>query len=318
MTRRASVSDPWSTPVNLGPTVNSPSLDCRPMLSHDGSTLYFCSTRLGNLGGHYGDIYQAPIIPIVDFNGDLKVDKTDMHIMVDHWGENYSLCDIGPTPLGDDIVDIQDIIVLSEHLYRLTAHWELDETDGSIAYDSVGDYDGTLNGNLFWQPNSGMKGGALLFDGVDDYISTPFVLNPSKGSFSVFAWVYCCTQGQVILSQTGDFGGTWLGIDPSGKLMTGFGDMYFGALVSETVITDVQWHHVGFVYDLDSLHRLLYVDGVQVAEDATAVSGVPSDGGMYIGASKDLEAASFFSGMIDDVRIYNQALSAEEIAVLAQ
>ena len=100
--------------------------------------------------------------------------------------------------------------------------------------------------------------------------------------------------------------------------MTGFSEMYFGALVSETVITDGQWHHVGLVYDLDSLHRRLYVDGILVAEDPTIVSGVPSDGGLHIGASNDLDAGTFFFGLIDDIRIYNVALNPDEIASLAQ
>jgi hypothetical protein len=100
--------------------------------------------------------------------------------------------------------------------------------------------------------------------------------------------------------------------------MTGFSDIYFGELVSETVITDLQWHHVGFVYDTDTFHRRLYVDGVLVAEDTTVVSGASSGGGLYIGASKDFDTGAFFSGMIDDVRIYNQALTAEEIAALVQ
>jgi hypothetical protein len=100
--------------------------------------------------------------------------------------------------------------------------------------------------------------------------------------------------------------------------VTGFSDIYFGALESESVITDMQWHHVGFVYDTDTFHRRLYMDGVLVVEDTSAVSGVASDGGLNIGASKDLDSTSFFSGFIDDVRIYNQALSAEEIAALAQ
>lgn len=94
--------------------------------------------------------------------------------------------------------------------------------------------------------------------------------------------------------------------------------MYSGALVSETLITDGQWHHIGFVYDIDTLHRRLYVDGFLVAEDETVVSGMPSDGGLYIGASKNLNAGIFFSGLIDDIRIYNVALSAEEIAASAQ
>jgi hypothetical protein len=43
-----------------------------------------------------------------------------------------------------------------------------------------------------------------------------------------------------------------------------------------------------------------------------------SEGGLYIGASKDLSVGTLFSGFVDDVRIYNQALTAEEIAALVQ
>jgi N-acetylneuraminic acid mutarotase len=255
-----------------------------------------------------------------DLNGDGVVDVADISILVDHWHMDNPLYDIAPAPCGDGIIDIQDMIVLSEHLLPVfAAHWELDETEGSVAYDRIGDNDSTLNGNPFWQPSGGMIGGTLLFDGIDDYVSTPFILNPAEGSFSVFAWIYGWTPGQVIISQTGDFGGTWLGTNPSdGKLMTGFSDINFGALESESVVTDIQWHHVGFVYDMDSFHRRLYVDGILIAEDTTAVSGVPSDSGLFIGASKDLDAGTFFSGFIDDVRIYNKALTAEEIEALAR
>jgi parallel beta-helix repeat protein len=52
-----------------------------------------------------------------DFNVDGIIDATDVCIMVDHWGDNYPLCDIAPLPFGDSIVDIQDLIVLSEYLF---------------------------------------------------------------------------------------------------------------------------------------------------------------------------------------------------------
>jgi len=316
VTRRETQDAEWEPPVNLGPSVNTSSFDAMQSISSDGDILYFCSDRPGGSGNV--DLWQVSIEPVCDFNNDNKVDLADMHIMVDNWGRNYPLCDIGPTPFGDGVVDIHDMMVLAEHLYRFAAHWKLDEAGGDIATDNAGDYDGILIGNPFWQPANGVVGGSLLLDGMDDYIETPFILDPSKGSFSVFAWVYSWTQGQVIVSQKGQSGGTWLGTNPSdGKLISRFSDESFGALFSDSVITDFQWHHVGLVYDMDSLHRLLYVDGVLVAEDATAVSGMPSDGGLYIGASKDLEAGTFFSGMIDDVRIYNQALTAEEIEALA-
>ena len=38
--------------------------------------------------------------------------------MVDHWGTDNSLCDIGPMPWGDGVVDVQDLIVLAEHLFE--------------------------------------------------------------------------------------------------------------------------------------------------------------------------------------------------------
>ena len=315
MARREDRSQPFGAAVALPDGVNTTVGEFGPCLSPDGTVLTFSSNRPGGLGGF--DLWQVSIEPVCDLNNDNKVDSADMHIMVDHWGENYPLCDIGPTPLGDGVVDIQDMIVLAEHLYRLAARWKLDEKAGDIAPDSVGGHDGILYGEPLWQPAGGMKSGFLMLDGIDDYIETPFILDPSEGSFSVFAWVYCWMPGQVIISQKGESGGTWLGTNPSGKLMAGLSDVNFGALESESFITDVQWYHVGFVYDADTLHRRLYVDGILVAEDNSAVAGVPSNEGLYIGASKNLEAGTFFSGMIDDVRIYKQALTTEEIATLA-
>ena len=116
VTMRASANDPWGTPVNLGPMVNSSSHDSTPRISPDGSMLYFGSERPGGFGGPYGDIYQAPIIPIVDFNADGAVDLFDVQALVDHWGTSDSLYDIGPTPMGDGIVDAQDLLVLTQHI----------------------------------------------------------------------------------------------------------------------------------------------------------------------------------------------------------
>jgi hypothetical protein len=55
-----------------------------------------------------------------------------------------------------------------------------------------------------------------------------------------------------------------------------------------------------------------------VSKDTTIAVGVYSDGGFYFGIGKDLDASSFFPGLIDDVCVYDMALSAEEIAALAQ
>ncbi len=328
---RSSTSDVWSSAVPLPVPVNSPQTDGCAGISADGFTFYFASMRGGGSGSV--DTWQAPIIPIVDLNGDRVVNSADMCIIVDHWGEDYPLCDIGPTPIGDGIVDVRDLIVLAEHLfedYRLIAHWKLDEQAGDTAYDSIGEYDATLYGEPTWQTTGGMIDGALQLDGIDDCVETNFILNPADGSFSVFAWLKDGLPGQVIISQadttidtpvgpTTNPGSTWLGANPSdGSLMTGLMDIYFGPLESESVITDGQWHHVGLVFDIIAMKRRLYVDGAEVVVDAGYVGGVQSSGGLYFGAGQALGTGTFFSGLIDDVRIYDAALTAEEIEALAQ
>jgi len=308
MARRASLSDPWQTPVNLGPKVNGPGWQALPRISPDGRTLYFCGTHSGA-----EDAWQAPIIPIVDFNGDEIVDIKDLVTLIESWGKDDPSVDIGPVPWGDGKVDEKDLEVLMSYWGQevndpsLVAHWKLDEADGTIATDSAGTNNATLVGEPLWQPAGGMAGGALQFDGVDDYVETPFILDPIAGSFSVFAWVNGGGPGQVIVSQAG--GVNWLSTDPgNGQLMSDLKmpGRFPGSLRSPVVITDENWHHIGV--SLEGSTLLLYMDDVEVARDTkTSVSAAPSKK-LHIGAGKNLEPGSFWSGLIDDVRIYNRVV----------
>ncbi|MCJ7777481.1 MAG: MBL fold metallo-hydrolase [Sedimentisphaerales bacterium] len=194
--------------------------------------------------------------------------------------------------------------------FSLIAHWKLDDAEGTTAVDSAGDKNGTVNGNPLWKPAGGKIDGALQLDGEGDYISVPFVLNPAGGRFSVFAWIKGGAPGQVILSQIG--GVNWLSADlTAGNLMTdlkpssGRNNL---ALSSQTSIIDNNWHRVGFVWD--GSYRILYVDDVVAAKD-TAPQGAlaGSNGGLQIGADKSLNAAGFWNGLIDDVRIHNRAVT---------
>jgi N-acetylneuraminic acid mutarotase len=55
---------------------------------------------------------------VVDFNGDGIVDSADVSLMIDYWGTDEPFYDIGPMPWGDGIVDVEDLIVLAEHLFE--------------------------------------------------------------------------------------------------------------------------------------------------------------------------------------------------------
>jgi serine/threonine protein kinase/Tol biopolymer transport system component len=107
MTRRASRTASWEQAVNLGPIINSPNADVGPCWAPDGSALYFA----WDWSNRPGKPWKAPITPILDFNGDGKVDAADMAILEADWGKNQSLCDIGPFPWGDGNVDAQDLKV---------------------------------------------------------------------------------------------------------------------------------------------------------------------------------------------------------------
>jgi predicted secreted protein len=138
LTKRSRTNSPWGQPVNLGPIVNGSSSENGPCLSADGSMLYFSSDRAGGSG--LMDMWQVPLIPIVDFDGDGFVDANDMSIMVVHWGEDYSLCDIAPCPFGDGIVDTEDLIVLAEHLFEVfppVEPVEVDEADDGVQVELV-------------------------------------------------------------------------------------------------------------------------------------------------------------------------------------
>jgi len=161
-------------------------------------------------------------------------------------------------------------------------------------------------GNAMWQPDGGRIGGTLAFDGQDDRLSTPFVLEPSEGPFSAFAWIEGGAPGQVVFSRVG--GANWLMASSSGGvLMTDLKSTgrLGKSLASTTVITDGNWHRVGLVWD--GSNRILYVDDVEVARD-TQPSLASSTGKITIGAGSTMLPTSFWKGLIDDVRVYNRVV----------
>ena len=76
MTRRQDTTSAWEPPVNLGPVINTSGQEWSSCVSYDNKTFYFGRVSIG-------DLWQAPILPVVDFNRDNVVNMLDLSILAD-------------------------------------------------------------------------------------------------------------------------------------------------------------------------------------------------------------------------------------------
>jgi Tol biopolymer transport system component len=299
----------WGVPRNLAQEVALPSNAGSPTISPDGYALYFTSDVPEGLGG--SDIWSLEVNPIVDFTGDGQVDDSDVVTMEKYLGADEPACDIAPSLWGDGIVDDLDLAKLREYIGReftdptLIAHWALDESEGVVAHDDAGGREAVVYGYTIWCPSDGVMGGALEFAGVPAFVSAKDVRDPSAGSLSVLAWVKGGKPGQVVVSQQG--GANWLMADADGTLATELqsGGRMANALHSSAVVTDGDWHRIALTWD--GVNRRLYVDDVEVAAD-TQTSLAGSTGNLLLGASAKVALTDFWSGLIDEVRVYSRAV----------
>jgi len=247
-----------------------------------------------------------------DLNGNWRVDEADEAILLAAIDTNDVSADIAPAAKRDGTVDGNDLALLTQYMgteipdLGLIAHWTFDETEGVVAYDMVGQRTATTVGAPLWQPEGGAIGGALELSGGGNFLMTKSVRDPSEGPLSVFVWVKGGAPGQAIVSQQGGAG--WLLADPAaGGLMTELKASRRNAsdLVSEAMITDGDWHRVGFTWDGEI--RVLYVDDAEVTTD-TQPSLAGSTGNLLFGAAARPGPGTYWTGLIDDVRIYNRAV----------
>lgn len=149
-TRRATKDAAWSEPVNLGPPISTAFSDLPGTPSIDGSTLFFASMRPGGQGA--GDMWQAPILPVVDFDRDGKVALSDLTLLVESWGTDDPQRDIGPMPWGDGVVDAADLEVFMNY-WGQEVHYLYDPRQAARPRptdQSISDVEQTVS--LGWMP----------------------------------------------------------------------------------------------------------------------------------------------------------------------
>jgi hypothetical protein len=216
-------------------------------------------------------------------------------------------------------------------------HWQLDECQGTTAYDGSGNgRNGTItigaggtqtaagtcstSSTAWGNGATGKFNSSLNFDGTDDYISVAAFTGQPTGSkpFTTAAWIKPTTHGRNAIicwgSASADqknclrLGTTGDGCSIYNKCLYHY---FYGADVEkETDNLSGAWHHVAVTYS--GTTRTLYLDGRSLGSDSYTPN--VSSTTIYIGQNGS--SGEWFSGQIDDARIYTYALSASQIQKL--
>jgi predicted outer membrane repeat protein len=202
---------------------------------------------------------------------------------------------------------------------NLITWWKLDESNGTIAYDSAGFNDGTLINDPNW--TTGQIDGALDFDGADDYVDcgrdTGTISFDASAKFTYSAWFKA--NGIGIYNWPSIIGDHSNGYSDGYDLYWYESIVYFWSPINGDVLgladtgtlSNATWYHIVVTYDgtAGSGHSsgTLYLNGNPV-DTYSETTFVDSAGNFRIGTF--YSDSQFFKGVIDDIRIYDRALSA--------
>jgi hypothetical protein len=215
---------------------------------------------------------------------------------------------------------LEDIDVQEETdiVSDLQVHYGFEEGSGSILVDQSGN---GLNGTLFNTPTFSQPGklgdNYLLFDSTQsEYGTIPLDFNTLSSGFTIASWVRreVPTVNSIIFFWGHQSNGNiTLGVDQFGRLDVRIGGASLGTSLIQSGIGALQdgvWHHVACTWNGTTLS--LYVDGNLVASDSS-MTLVFTSGQMYLGRNT---VGNYWNGGIDDFRIYDRALSVDDINVL--
>jgi alpha-L-arabinofuranosidase len=206
-----------------------------------------------------------------------------------------------------------------------TARWLFDEGTGQTAADSAGAHPATLVGNAGWTP--GIQGpSALALDGAGDFADAGPTFIDTAQSFTASGWVRLdrLTGYQTVVSVDGSqVSGFYLQFRDDTRRFAFVklpGDASVGAPAFPSATFDPvlgQWYQLTGVYDAAAATLSLYVNG-QLQATTPAPTQWSAAGNLVIGRGRfGGNPVDFIDGTIDDVRMWANALTAEQVAQLA-
>jgi hypothetical protein len=198
----------------------------------------------------------------------------------------------------------------------LIAHWKLDETEGPAVLDASGkNHNGSVFGNPDWRPSD--MGGVLSFDGSSYVDVGDLQLAEPVSALTLAAWFKVDVfdkDCQAIVTK-GDASWRLSRDGQTSALHFACNGLEKWYLTGKTPVDDGQWHHAAAVYD--GTRMSLYVDGRLDASESVTGRLRQDDQPVRIGANSQM-ADRLWKGMIDDVRIYEYALNADQVQQLSR
>jgi len=188
--------------------------------------------------------------------------------------------------------------------------WNLDEGKGATAADSAGGNDGMVAG-ASWTSDSA-QGSALRFDGIDDYVlvSDSDSLNPDYVTFSLWFKADSLIDNSGLIAKGSGSGRQYWAWIYEGNLSLEIDEGSHHNYVYPLSVG--RWYHLAVAYDGNTVTT--YVNGVKVNSYSQQTGPIISDASpLYFGMLPDF---AHFAGTIDEVKLYDRALTASEIAQL--
>ena len=197
-------------------------------------------------------------------------------------------------------LEVQDLVGNNNVGYM--AHYALEGN----ANDSSGNGNhGTVNGGAVWTA-TGKVGGALDFDGVDDYVDIGDI--DLTDAFTIAAWIKLSSDGKYTI--VGKSYSTYQFIVSStGNLV--FHRNSSGAISYNAGLAIDTWYHVAVTFNTTD-GMVMYLNGSAVATDGDITTTVTNNTPTKIGA-RAWTAKDFFHGILDEVYVYDTALTAQEV-----
>lgn len=302
-----------AAPTDLHASSNSPEVVTLNWANHDHKASGFIIKR------SMGDSTDFIQIDTAGASARSYIDKT----VIASTTYSYVVCAVN----GKGTSDNSKPVKIESHAYfkanGLVAYWALDESTGSTAMDLTGNgHKGTLMGETAWsqgiQDSASVEfhgtGNAVSHIEVNDQADLDF---SSAQSFSIVAWAHVASlpnhwAGVVVKSREQPSG--WYGIYINPNNQWTFRGSDETKNISGGLVRPDTWQQIVAVQDGAAGTRALYVDGVQATKVKTTQDG-SGTGPLWIGqGNADVEG---FAGSIDEVRIYNRALSARDIQELS-